>query len=311
MRALLVMIALVAALMAGVTTASAQSCTSTVTPTTYGVVDLLAGGVIDTTGSISISCTGTANTTVYACPTFSAGTGGVSGDVRFMTNGGSGSISFNVFIDAGRSQVWGGAFGSTTAPIYAVSLNGSGNGSVGSTQIFGRIYGGQSSALVGSYSSDITTTTFASTTPATCGGPTTISGFLVTATYSPTCTLSTATLDFGNITTLATAVDGQTNLTVACSNGSAYSVSLDGGLSGATDPTLRKMTRASSEMVYGLYRNDSRSLPWGSTTGGGGNTLGSTGTGSGQIHPVYGRIGVQTTPPPGTYADTIVVTVSN
>ena len=228
-----------------------------------------------------------------------------------MTNGASGSVSFNVFIDSGRSQVWGGSFGSTTAPIYPVALNTSGNGSVASSPIYGRIYGGQSTALTGAYSSDIAVTTYASTTPATCGGPTTVSAFLVTATYSPTCTLATSTLDFGNITTLAAAVDGQTNLTVTCSNGGAYSVSLDGGLTGATDPTQRKMTRASHQMSYGLYRDGGRTLPWGSTSGAGGDTLGSTGTGSGQILPVYGRISIQPTPPPGTYTDTIVVTVTN
>ena len=134
---------------------------------------------------------------------------------------------------------------------------------------------------------------------------------MVTATYDPTCTLSTATLNFGNISSLAAAVDGQTNLTVACSNGSPYTIALDGGLSGAADPTLRRMTRGSSTMLYGLYRDGNRSLPWGNTAGGGGNTLGGTGTGSGQIHPVYGRIGAQPIPPPGTYTDTIVVTVTN
>ena len=311
MRTVIAVLLALAASLVCATTVSAQSCTSSITPTTYGSVDLLAGSPIDTMGNISISCTGTANTTVYACPTFAAGTGGSSGDIRFMSNGASGSVSFNLFIDSGRSQIWGGSFGSTTAPIYAVALNGSGNGSVASTTIYGRIYGGQSMALAGSYTSDITATTFTSATPATCSGTATAASLLVTATYAPTCTLSTATLDFGNITSLASAVDGQTNLTVACSNGSPYSIALDGGLSLAADPTLRRMTRSSSILLYGLYRDGGRTLPWGSTTGAGGNILGSTGTGSGQIHPVYGRVNVQSVPPPGTYTDTIVVTVTN
>ena len=311
MRTTIALCLLLAAAILAPTRAVAQSCTSSITPTTYGTVDLLAGAAIDTTGSISITCTGTANTTVYACPTFSAGSGGSAGDIRYMSNGGSGNVGFNLFRDLGRAQVWGGAFGTTTAPVIPVALNASGNGSVNGTPIYGRIYGVQNAALTGAYSSDIIATTFTSTTPATCGGSATAANFVVTATYDPTCTHSTATLDFGTITTLTSAVDGETFLNVACSNGSAYTVALDGGLSGATDPTQRHMTKTSSILVYGLYRNGGRSLPWGSTSGPGGNTLGSTGTGGAQLHPVYGRVNAQSTPPPGTYRDTIVVTVTN
>jgi spore coat protein U-like protein len=49
-------------------------------------------------------------------------------------------------------------------------------------------------------------------------------------------------------------------------------------------------------------------VAWGSTVGT--NTESGTGTGSTQSLTVYGRVASQTTPNPGTYSDTIVVTVA-
>jgi spore coat protein U-like protein len=97
-------------------------------------------------------------------------------------------------------------------------------------------------------------------------------------------------------------------LSPVCTNGTAYQVGLDGGLSSATDPTQRKMTKGSEFVLYGLYRDAARTLPFGSTIGT--NTVAGAGTGLTQSVPVYGRIGAQSTPSPGTYTDTVVVTVT-
>ncbi len=292
-----------------VSPAAAQSCTTTAAPVTFGSVDLLAGNAVDITGSVSIACTGTANTTVRACPLFSAGSGGAAGAIRYMTAGAN-SVSFNLFSDAGRTQVWGGSFGATTAPEIAISLDATGSGSFGGIPLYARVYPGQNLALAGTYASDIAITTLSGTTAGTCGtGATTGGAFAVTALYETTCTLSAPLLDFGNFASLASALDATTNLTVACSSGSAYQVSMDGGLAGATNPELRQMTRLSNTLTYALYRDTNRTQPWGNTMGD--NTLSSTGTGSQQSHPVYGRIPTQAVPPPGTYSDTVVVTVTN
>ena len=73
-------------------------------------------------------------------------------------------------------------------------------------------------------------------------------------------------------------------------------------------PTQRKMTKAAEFVLYGLYRDSARSLPFGNTIGT--NTLAGTGTGLAQSATVYGRIPPQATPSPGTYNDTIVVTLT-
>ena len=77
---------------------------------------------------------------------------------------------------------------------------------------------------------------------------------------------------------------------------------------GATDPTQRKMTRSSEAVTYALYRDAARSQPWGSTVGI--DTAAGTGSGFAQGFTVYGRVPPQPTPSPGTYTDTIVITVA-
>jgi spore coat protein U-like protein len=87
-----------------------------------------------------------------------------------------------------------------------------------------------------------------------------------------------------------------------------YTLSLNGGNSGATDPTQRKMTSGANQLTYGLYQNSARSSPWGSTAGS--NTVGGTGTGASQVITIFGRVPAQTTPAPATYQDSVVVTVT-
>jgi spore coat protein U-like protein len=77
-------------------------------------------------------------------------------------------------------------------------------------------------------------------------------------------------------------------------------MALDGGQTGATDPTQRKMSKGTERVTYGLYRDAARSLPWGSTSGT--NTASGSGNAAVQNLTVYGRIPAQTTPSPGLYA---------
>ena len=67
------------------------------------------------------------------------------------------------------------------------------------------------------------------------------------------------------------------------------------------------MAFSSSNVTYGLYRDSARSQPWGASVGV--NTASGTGDGSSQNLTAYGRVPAQTTPQPGAYSDTIVVTV--
>jgi spore coat protein U-like protein len=94
---------------------------------------------------------------------------------------------------------------------------------------------------------------------------------------------------------------------VQCSHALPYTVALDRGQTGATDPRQRKMLKGGEQVTYGLYRDAARSLPWGSTLG---TTVSAVGNTTVQNLTVYGRIPAQSTPSPGLDAHTVVVTVS-
>jgi spore coat protein U-like protein len=68
------------------------------------------------------------------------------------------------------------------------------------------------------------------------------------------------------------------------------------------------MTSGGATVNYTLYSDSGRTTIWGNTVGT--NTVAATGNGTGQNYTVYGRVSSQTTPAPGTYTDTITVTVT-
>ena len=162
------------------------------------------------------------------------------------------------------------------------------------------------------FSGSNTQIAYAAATSGTCAaiGNTnaTSASFTAGAGYSATCSVSAATLSFGSTGVLSAALDGTTSLTTTCSASTPYTIGLDGGNAGASDPTQRKMSYGGTQITYGLYQNAARSQPWEDSTGT--NTAAGTGTGSGQPITVYGRVPAQTTPAPGTYSDSIVATLT-
>jgi spore coat protein U-like protein len=299
--------------------AAAQSCNFTISGLNFGSINLAAGTTFTSTATYAASCTGTANTTVRTCPNIDVGSGGsTTGSPRFLVNGAT-QLNFNLYQDGAYASVWGsnlwGFAGSYPSPTIDVPLNGSGNGSASQT-IYGQIWTGQPTLPAGLYSSSFAGTqssvAYAYSTVGTCAvignSLATTAPFTVTATNATICSVSAATLNFGSTGVLRAALDGMTTISVTCTNAAPYTVALDGGLSGATDPTQRKMTQAGQAVTYGLYQDPSRTTPWGSS--GGVNTMAATGSGLTQNFTVYGRVPAQVTPAPGTYSDTVVMTLS-
>ena len=68
------------------------------------------------------------------------------------------------------------------------------------------------------------------------------------------------------------------------------------------------MTNGSSTINYSLYTTSARTTVWGNTVGT--DTVAGTGNGASQAYTVYGRVPAQSTPSPGTYSDTVVLTIS-
>lgn len=144
-------------------------------------------------------------------------------------------------------------------------------------------------------------------------GATSSGTFPVNATVISSCNVSGTLLNFGAaLDPLAAAVpvDASSTLTVTCTNTTPYTVALDAGThAGSSSFAGRSMKNGSYSMGYQLYVNSGRSTVWGDGTGGS-STASGVGTGSAQSITVYGRVPSLTGAVPGTYTDTITVTVT-
>jgi spore coat protein U-like protein len=295
--------------------ARAASCNFTVTTVAFGSVDVTANAAVNTTATVSVTCSSLLALGGFnVCVNLGAGSGGATNAAnRFMLSGAN-TLTYGLFSDAARTIPWGSSLWSAGgANAVLVSFPGSLLGTQTETAtVYGQVYSGQQTVVAGSYLSTFSSTNAEIMWPAVsssnCGGSTATTSFNVTATVPTTCRIATNNLNFGTAGVLAANTDATTTLSPTCTNGTPYNVGLDGGLSRATNPAQRKMTNGAAFVLYGLYQDSARSMPWGNTIGT--NTLTGTGTGLAQSPTVYGRIAPQATPSPGTYNDTIVVTLT-
>lgn len=113
---------------------------------------------------------------------------------------------------------------------------------------------------------------------------------------------------FGTQGTLEAAVDAEGSVSVTCPEDTEYSIALDAGQGVSATVTVRKMTGpAAATINYTLYSDSNRSTVWGDEEGV--NRVTETGSGAAQVHPIYARVPIQTTPAVGTYEDTVTVIV--
>lgn len=284
---MLVFLALVA-LVANAGSAAALTCTSSYSNLNFGVVDLTTGGAYPTSATNSVSCTGTANQVVYVC-----GGAGVAGPYAM------GAVQFALFQDSAGTAPWSGNGSITIGSNGTATLN---------QTVYGRLASGQQQMPPGSYQTGGAAIALSSygLTPA-CGTGMT-SQVPAQLSYPAACRVTAQDMTFTPNGLLTTATDASSTISATCSYTSPYDVMLDGGQSVATDPTQRKLSFAGYEMTYGLYQDAARTLPWGNVIGS--NAVAGSGTGQPQTLRVYGRIPKQSTPPPGTYQDIIIVTIS-
>lgn len=134
--------------------------------------------------------------------------------------------------------------------------------------------------------------------------------FSVTATVLASCTVSAGTLAFGTYTpTSGSPLDTTSTVNVTCTNGTTYTVALDGG-STASNVAARAMSDTHSHTLsYGIYTDSGRATVWGDGTGSSVTQPG-TGSGSQQVIIAYGRASASQFAAAGNYSDTVTVTVS-
>ncbi len=299
----------------GFSVAHAQSCSFSITNVAYGTVDVTANAAVDTTATLTVTCSSLASVALRVCVNLDAGGGGASNASNRFMKSGSNTLTYGLFSDAARTTPWGSNFwgGGGAGPVLVDFPLFIGSSTMTRT-VYGRIYSGQQTVPAGSYLSAFSSTDakiqYGLLSLVSCNllTSTNTTSFNVTATVPTTCSVATNDLDFGMAGTLAANIDASTTVSPSCTSGAAYHVGLNGGLSGATDPTRRKMTKAAESVLYGLYRDAARSLPFGDVIGS--NTVSGVGSGLAQSVPVFGRIPPQPTPSPGGYSDTIIVTLT-
>lgn len=302
--------------------AEAQITCSNVSMTalSFGTVDPQSSQT-DATATFSYRCRNNSRGKHSATICFSIGepAGGPT-NPRQMHDGGN-TLDFQLYQDPARSVVWGSQFfGYFRTPLMIdITLQGGDSTGTRTATLYGRVLNNQTTAVPGSYNDNYQTGDTAVTVndsnganaPGSCDGTSTGSNFPfdVSAIVANKCTVSAATLDFGTPAgLLTTAVPATSSISVQCAVGTAYSVGLDGGLNSGNNINARKMVLGANSVAYQLYRDSAQTQVWGYTVNT--DTVQGIGTGNPQNLTVYGQVPAQTTPPAGTYLDSVVVSVT-
>ena len=139
----------------------------------------------------------------------------------------------------------------------------------------------------------------------------------VQATVVANCTVSAATLSFGNydplVTHAATDLDVSQALSIKCTKGTAAtSIDLDNGSNYSGG---RRMKTGSNYLSYELYKNSGRTSVW--STGATNGVVPDTSTSKnsdltvgGAALTVYGRVPQNQDVSSGSYSDTVVITIN-
>lgn len=277
----------------------------------FGPVDTLASTGTAASTDISISCTEIPEgiEVVTICGHLGPGSGGASDGVRQM-QGSSDTLGFGLYTDPGHQTSWGHESFPELGEPLRLTLPVA-DGAAGTTiTLHGLVHGAQASTVPGSYSASIADThasfAFDDGDLANCtreqGTETSIS---VSAEVQANCLVETGDLNFGTVGVIDQNLDAIADIAVSCTPGTAYSISLDGGVSGASQPDQRQLQSGSNSLTYGLYQDTERTVPWGE----GAAVKPGEGIGSEEAISVYGRIPPQPVAV-GTYTDTVVVTVT-
>ncbi|RDS79325.1 SCPU domain-containing protein [Dyella monticola] len=122
--------------------AQSTTCSATTTGVSFGTYDPFASAPLDSTGSVSVTCSASTSYIVA----LSAGQGSFAS--RTMSSGAH-LLAYNLYTDTLRTTVWGDGSGSTTTVP--------GSGTSASYTVYGRVPALQN-AYVGAYSDSIIVT---------------------------------------------------------------------------------------------------------------------------------------------------------
>lgn len=140
-------------------------------------------------------------------------------------------------------------------------------------------------------------------------GATSNGTFYVRTTVASACSVNASDIEFG--TYASTTVTGTSTLTINCTNGAPYTVSLGVGSGTGASFTNRYMTSGPNQLAYNLYTDNTYSAAsiWGDGTA---STSVQTGTGSGgnQTMTIYGQLPGGQSAYSGSYVDMVTATIT-
>jgi len=119
------------------------SCIAATTPVAFGQVDVTAATAFNGNGVLNMTCT---NGTSWAVSADAGqGTGATLADRR-MSNGDGNLLSYVLYTDSSRTQIWGDGVNEATTTFADV-----GTGTLQSKTIYAKVPGGQTSLPAGTY----------------------------------------------------------------------------------------------------------------------------------------------------------------
>lgn len=273
--------------------AAVSGCTITTTGLAFS--PYVSPNQLDGAGSITITCNGSGTTNALYI-TLSNGNSGTCSPRRMRM--GTNNLNYNIYRDAARTGLWCAA--STNRLNFNLDF------STGSTQtrtftLYGRLPSGQNPAYGTTYSDSLSAVL--RTSSGTLLNSVTLP---VTGSISPVCTASTTALAFGSYLSTADK-PGTGSVSVTCTNTAPYQISLGAGAN-SNGISRRMAGPGGARLSYTLYRDSARTIAWGDGTTYG-SPVSATGTGGAQPRTVYGTIPAGQSPTPGSYSDTVLVTV--
>jgi spore coat protein U-like protein len=277
--------------------ADTTSCSAfSTTGITFSPYDSVSQAAVLGTGTITLTCTGFGVSTMNI-----AMDGGYNNScsphVMFVgSNLASGYyLTYDVFKDSTRTSPW-----CTGSSRYDFTIDySSGPTQTRTITMYGRVGAGQNPAYAAyddTLSIDLKQ-----------GGqvfmtiPVPIRGSV-----QPTCAIMASPLSFGTYQP-SVARDATASIAINCTNTAPYQVSLGSGQN-ASGGSRRMAGPAGEFVAYSLSSNSARTAPWGDGSAIGAKVSG-TGIGTSQNLTVYGRIPANQYARPGSYSDSVFVTV--